>query len=73
MALSSILDSDTWINLKQKIKDERAIRLEGLMHATPQTIGGLQQYINALDWVLDQSEPKPEPQERDIYDDDEDD
>ena len=64
-----LTQSDIWSDLKRKIEKERAARLEGLLHVTPEGLRGDQQFIAALDWVLNEATPQPAPKEFSIYED----
>ena len=69
----ALIESDVWPSIRQKIEVERAARLEGLLHSTPEGLLGAQQFIAALDWVVEQATPKMPGNQKDIYDDGDDD
>lgn len=66
----NITDPDAWPSIEREVLKERERRLAGLLTVSPEALVGQQQFIAALDWVIDLGKPKPEPQEP-IYDDDE--
>jgi hypothetical protein len=58
----SITEADPWPRMRRSIAEERQRRLDGLMTVT--TIDQLcrqQSWIEALNWVLAEAEPKPIP------------
>ncbi len=63
-----LIEADCWPSVRQKIADERARRIESLLYATPDVLVGEQQFIAALDWVVDLAKPKAEENEDPIYD-----
>jgi len=63
-----LLEGTSWPSVHRKINDERARRIEGLLHCDPDDLIGEQQFIAALDWVVDQATPKDEDDEDSIYD-----
>ena len=65
-----LIESDVWPSIRHKIAAERERRLEGLLHTTSAGLLGEQQFIAALDWVVDQARPKLMEKEESIYDDD---
>jgi hypothetical protein len=65
-----ILDPDIWPALRRRIEERRAECIEGLMQTTPEALRGNQQYIAALDWVLEEAKPKIFKDQESIYDDD---
>lgn len=66
----ALIESDVWPSIRQKIQIERERRVEGLLHTTPEGLIGAQQFIAALDWVVEQAMPKMPENEKGIYDDD---
>ena len=64
-----LIESDSWPSLRQRIADERAERLEGFRHvSTWEGFIRQQAFIDALDWIVAESRPKPAP--REVEDDD---
>jgi hypothetical protein len=66
---ADLSDPFAWPVIREKIAAERAERVEGLLHATPEGLRGDQQFIAALDWVVEQSQPPKQDNEEAIYDD----
>lgn len=64
-----ILDSEIWPRVQQRITAERARRVEGLLICRPEGLLREQGFVEALDWVIEQSKPPPEKAEEEIYDD----
>ena len=64
-----LIESDVWPSIRRKIEDERARRVEGLVFVLPEGLRGEQQFIAALDWVVQQAQPKIYQDEESIYDD----
>jgi hypothetical protein len=65
----NITDPDAWPSIERDIKRERDRRIEGLLTVSPDALVGQQQFIAALDWVLELGQPKPPRDDRPIYDD----
>lgn len=63
----ALIESDSWSSIRNKIEIERARKMEGLLHTTPEGLRGEQQFIAALDWVLEQARPNQETDEEPIY------
>lgn len=60
----SIVDYDPWPRVSAAIQAERDRRMSGLLHVP--TIEGMrkqQGFIEALDWVLEEAQPKPVPKQ----------
>lgn len=58
----SIVDYDPWPRVSADIQVERARRIGDLLHvATIEGMRAQQGFIEALDWVLAQAQPKPQP------------
>lgn len=66
----ALIESDVWPSIRHKIQAERERRVEGLLHTTPEGLRGEQQFIAALDWVVEQSRPATPDSDKGIYDDD---
>jgi hypothetical protein len=66
----ALIESDVWPSIRHKIQAERERLVEGLLGATPESLRGQQQFIAALDWVVEQAMPKPADNEKGIYEDD---
>jgi hypothetical protein len=64
-----ILEPEGWRTVQQKITEERARRIESLLHCAPDDLVGEQQFIAALDWVVEQAALKKDDEEESIYDD----
>ena len=65
----NITDPDAWPSIERDIKQERDRRIEGLLTVSPEALVDQQQFIAALNWVIDLGQPKPQRDERPIYDD----
>ena len=65
MNFSSLTESDVWPRVARAIYDERTRRIEGLLHIQSIEAMRLEQgFIEALDWVVAESKPKPERTEK---------
>jgi hypothetical protein len=61
-----LLEPESWPALRERIHQERARRVEGLLRVM--NLDGLknqQGFIEALDWVLEEAKPKPPPRDDD--------
>lgn len=63
-----LVDVESWPRIKAAIIKERIDRAEGLLHIAPEGLRGQQQFIAALDWVLEQANPPQPDNEEPIYD-----
>jgi hypothetical protein len=64
-----MIDSGDWPSLRRKIEAERARKIDELLQVTPEALRGLQQFIAALDWVLEEANPPMQADKEPIYDD----
>ncbi|HWG71258.1 MAG TPA: hypothetical protein VN692_17710 [Steroidobacteraceae bacterium] len=61
----SITESDLWPRVARSIVEERARRLRDLLHVgTVEAMRKEQGFIEALDWVVGEASPKPEPRQQ---------
>ena len=49
----NITDPDAWPSIEREVLKERERRLAGLLTVSPEALVGQQQFIAALDWVID--------------------
>jgi acyl-CoA hydrolase len=64
-----LIESGDWPSLRRKIEAKRTEYVDGLLRVTPEALRGEQQFIAALDWVLEEAKP-PMPDDREpIYGD----
>lgn len=60
------IETDTWPDLRPRVQTERTARLQGMLFvATIDMLKYEQGFIAALDWVLEEAKPKPQPREDD--------
>lgn len=70
MSIFDLIDPDQFVGLKRKIEAEREARIHGLLHTSVENLRSDQQYIAALDWVIELISPQRAPPPESIYDDD---
>ncbi len=62
----NLIETDHWPILRQKIVEERARRIDGLLAvATLEGMRKEQGFVDALDWIIDQAKPRPQLTETD--------
>lgn len=58
----SIVEYEIWPRVSVAIEAERARRMGDLLHvATVEAMRQQQGFISALDWVMAEAQPKPQP------------
>lgn len=58
----SITETDIWPRVARAVVEERARCMQGLLHVRSlEDMRRQQGFIEALDWVLDEARPAPQP------------